>query len=139
MSAVGYEKLIFTIKSLIFTGFIVSAMGAMGVVLFAPELGDSTQSVSGYEYRHYPSLPPALVETTLNINWGRFANLDNVEHKVQGNAILRATPEGISFIVAYHLFRKVHDGGSVTIGNIADEIRDALPTGGPLPDFYPMS
>ena len=128
----------FAIKSLIFTGFIVAAMGAMGVVLFAPELADSTQSVSGYEYRHYPSLPPALVETALNINWGRFANFDNVERKVQGSPILRATPEGMSFIVAYHLFKKVHDGESITIGNIGDEVRDALPTQ-VLPDYYPMS
>ena len=141
MSNVMYEKTKFAVKSLVFAGFIVAAIGSMSVVLFAPELAANTPpaSVHGHHRHSYAaSLPSALEERVANINWGGLVSLDSIEHMAQGCAILRASPEGMFFIVAFHLLRKISNGESITIGNIGDEVVNTLPTD-LLPDFYPLS
>jgi hypothetical protein len=129
MNYVAYEKLKFTIKSIIFTAFIVFACGSMGAVLFAPELAAGTQSASGYD----AVSSFTLKERLLDINWSKLASLDNIEQMAQGCAILRASPEGMIAIVTFHLIRKMYRGESITMANIGDEIIDTLPTG-LLPD-----
>jgi hypothetical protein len=117
---IGFEKLVFTIKSIIAIAFVVALCGVAGAVLFGPEL----KLQEGWSDRSYvASLPLQIEQKWKSIHWRELATPANIEHIAQVCALASATPEGMTFVVVFYIFKRISGGGSVSVAEIGSEIR----------------